>query len=295
MIRECPTGTELKEQMDTATNERVRAENALRYAVSTAPEFGERYDAYRNSVKRWYGSTDEFTDIATIALCVAVSNKSLHQLLRPSDGDADMDENSEKSTTPDDPLQKPLTPEAASVIGTVLGSLFDSLGKIRETTEKYHAGEIAYMERIVILAGGTLTLTLSAIATISTHIHEVGHSAIHPRLIIYECWSLVVTITSGLLYSRLMLKIRQANDWGIVFNQSALIMKMKVLEAVPGVDLSKLAVLNDLAKAIPTPVGTIKQAKVLSVIVHFSLTVAFICLAFFIQSNIVEILTLRTR
>ena len=72
---------------------------------------------------------------------------------------------------------------------------------IRETADKAHLAQIAYMDRIVLLSGGTLTLTFSAFATISGHLKGIGRAAEHSNLVVAECWLLVGVILFGLLYS----------------------------------------------------------------------------------------------
>ncbi|HUY80580.1 MAG TPA: hypothetical protein VMU92_02535 [Acidobacteriaceae bacterium] len=83
-----------------------------------------------------------------------------------------------------------LTPELVAKLEVVFDSIITPLASLRQTVEKMHSGSIAYMDRIVLLAGGTLTLTFTALATISGHLADAGKSAAHPRYIVAECWLL---------------------------------------------------------------------------------------------------------
>jgi hypothetical protein len=188
---------------------------------------------------------------------------------------------------------KELSPEMVARLGDLLNTFLSPLYKLRETTDKAHTGFLAYMDRVVLLAGGTLTLTFTALATISSHLYETGRTAIHPQLIVSECWLLVMTIACGLLYSRVLIILRQKNDQTIIFAEMGLSAKIKLLSTLPGVDASKVPDLTD--NTIAKDVKRLETlAKACALIVHLSLTVAFICLAFFIQANIGVILTVAT-
>jgi lysylphosphatidylglycerol synthetase-like protein (DUF2156 family) len=185
-----------------------------------------------------------------------------------------------------------LSDEAASKMVTVMSEFLTPLTSLRENVEKTYSASIAYMDRVIILAGGTLTLTFTALATISSHLEEAGRSAVHPAYVTTECWLLVLVIAFGLLYNRLAIGARQKSDQAIVVAQMVLFGKMKLMSQYPGIDVSKFPDLG--AKNDPSKKG-LKRLTVLatvsSVIVHVCLSGAFICLAYFIQDNIGVILT----
>jgi hypothetical protein len=199
---------------------------------------------------------------------------------------------SDQGETPDTQPQNTeatIGTEAISKAGAFLGEVLAPLTGLRDTTDKMYAGYLAYIDRVILLAGGTLTLTFTAVATISSHLSELGRDAYHPRYIVVECWLLVATIWFGLAYSRLMIALRQKNDQNILLSQMHLNMVVKMMAVHPQADFKKMP--GSDGTASKETERLLKMCRFWSALTHFSLIGAFVCLALFIQGNIVSILT----
>ncbi len=179
--------------------------------------------------------------------------------------------------------------EVVEKVTAALSELFMPLYTLRETVEKTYSSSIAYMDRVVLLAGGTLTLTFTALTMISSHLQDAARSADHPFYVIAECWLLVVTIAFGLAYTRLVIVLREKSDQTFVISQAALVGRLKVMSLNLHADMSKYPDFKNDPIRLRVKALTI-LSTICSLIVHVALTGAFVCLACFIQSNIGVIL-----
>jgi hypothetical protein len=185
-----------------------------------------------------------------------------------------------------------LSPEAVVRIASALREVLSPLGMLRETQDKLFSASMAYMDRLTLLAGGTLTLTFTALATISSHLKDTNQNAVHPGYVITECWLLVATIFLSLVGSRVLIPIRQKTDQQIIVAQVGLISQLRILEANPRADPAKL---QEIGKPITDPVLKRLESllRLCSTAVHLALFGAFVFLAMFIQGNIRALLSLR--
>jgi hypothetical protein len=196
----------------------------------------------------------------------------------------------QEHTDPPIPEQPDLKPEVIEKLGSWLAEVYAPLEILPDAARKSHAELIAYMDRLVLLAGGTLTLTFSALALISGHLNHIGKNAAHPGFIVAECWLLVVVIVVGLIHTRLMIRVQKFRDVTTAMSLMGLKTKLKLMANFPKADFSKLPSLEDKASQETISV-TEKVLSVCSYAVHIALIAAFVSLAVFIQSNIGLILT----
>jgi hypothetical protein len=204
-----------------------------------------------------------------------------------------MNEKIDDKKQPNEGVKAPdveLSPEVVTKLAQYFDEVFSQLATLRDTTDKAHSGFMAYMDRVILLSGGTLTLTFSAIATISSHLNELGKSAVHPQYVVAECWLLVTAIIFGLQYSRTMIILRQKNDQQITLQFMALKAKLKLMAINPRADFSKIPDWKDEDSGKEVNRLT-RIVRIYSAIIHLSLAAAFVCLSIFIQGNIVSILT----
>ena len=164
------------------------------------------------------------------------------------------------------------------------------LEDLPDALRKSHAELIAYMDRLVLLAGGTLTLTFSALALISSHLSQIGKNAVHPGYIVVECWLLVAVIVFGLFHTRLMIRVQKFRDATTAVALISLKGKLKFMSNFPRADVTKLPPLEDKASQ-ETIKATERVLIVCSFAAHIALVAAFVSLAIFIQSNVGLILT----
>ncbi len=197
------------------------------------------------------------------------------------------------------PEAKPLAeypPETWAKAAAFLESVYAPLASLRDTTDKYHSGFLAYMDRIILLAGATLTLTFSALATISGHLNQVGRKVSHVHYVVAECWLLIAVIILGLVYTRTMIFLRQKNDQHFVLSQVGLSAALKMLGINPSADMSKLGMVHGVSDTEKRELQSLSNAiRVYTVLIHLSLVAAFVCLAVFIQGNIGVILAPSVR
>ena len=196
----------------------------------------------------------------------------------------------QEHTDPPIPEQPDLKPEVIEKLGSWLAEVYAPLEILPDAARKSHAELIAYMDRLVLLAGGTLTLTFSALALISGHLNHIGKNAVHPGFIVAECWLLVVVIAVGLIHTRLMIRVQKFRDVTTAMSLMGLKTKLKFMANFPKADFSKLPPLEDKASQETISV-TEKILSVCSYAAHIALIAAFVSLAVFIQSNIGLILT----
>ena len=194
------------------------------------------------------------------------------------------------NTNPSKAEQPGITPEVIEKIGLWFTEVFAPLEDLPDAFRKYHAELIAYMDRLVLLAGGTLTLTFSALALISGHLNQIGKNAVHSGCIVVECWLLVVVIVLGLIHTRLMIRLQRFRDATTALTLMGLKAKLKFMSNFPRADVTKLPPLEDKASQETIDV-TERVLTFCSYTVHSALIAAFVCLAIFIQSNIGLILT----
>jgi len=183
---------------------------------------------------------------------------------------------------------------AAEAAADLFRDLITNLNALQETSEKAHSSFLAYMDRIILLSGGTLTLTFTSIATLSTHIKGANHSAKDIQFVVIACWLLVITIILGLLYISVTIKLRHQEGLQATMLSVDAGMKLKLL-SLPWIssisDVSALPPLLDpkhLEKKVKHLHRTMRVSGSLS---QITLVIAFIFLTLFIQSNIVYMLS----
>ena len=181
--------------------------------------------------------------------------------------------------------QPDITPEVIEKVGSWLAEVFAPLEGLPDAFRKSHTELIAYMDRLVLLAGGTLTLTFSALALISGHLTQIGKNAVRPGCIVVECWLLVVVIILGLIHTRLMIKLQRFRDGTSALTLMGLKAKLKFMSNFPRADVTKLPQLDDKDSQETIDV-TERVLTICSYTVHIALVAAFVCLAIFIQRQV---------
>lgn len=196
----------------------------------------------------------------------------------------------QKNEKPETPPTATLTPEVAAKVGSLFAEMFAPFEALPDAFRKSHAELIAYTDRLILLAGGALTLTFSALALISGHLSNIHANAIHPRYIIVECWLLVVVIVMGLIQTRLMIRVQKFRETATAVALMGLKAKLHIISNFPGADHTKLPDAKDESSQ-STIDATEPIVTICSWVAHVSLVAAFVSLSMFIQCNIGLILT----
>jgi hypothetical protein len=179
-----------------------------------------------------------------------------------------------------------LSPAQFQALVGILNELLTSLGTLRTTSERATAALISYMDRVILLSGGALTLIFTVIGTLSSHLHEIGRSAIHIPLVLAACWLLVSAILNALIYNVASINMQRKTDVHLALQGVNSKMKLHVLTIVNNVaaaNLPDLVIDKDFNKNNAPVVRLIRLAGVL---VQGSIASAFVCLTLFIQANL---------
>jgi hypothetical protein len=92
---------------------------------------------------------------------------------------------------PDPSITLPSDTERRAVLSGLIEQMMANIHRTNEVYEKSQAAVISFMDRLVILAGGTLTLLFTVVSSVGPRL-GASHLAIrHPELIIQTSWALV--------------------------------------------------------------------------------------------------------
>jgi hypothetical protein len=192
---------------------------------------------------------------------------------------------------------QPVQPHVAEAAAEVFRDLLVNFGALNQSTEQANTSFIAYMDRIILLSGGTLTLTFTAIATISEHLKNSNQSAVHIPFVVIACWLLVSTILLGLGYNRFMIMLRHQQGLQNTFTAADAKMKLKLLSYPWVQSVEAMNAINAIPptvdlKPIEKKVKRLKRiAGWAGALSHLTLVGAFVFLTLFIESNIVGMLS----
>ena len=166
--------------------------------------------------------------------------------------------------------------------------LLEALSAVRESGDKANAAQLAHIDRVILLAGGALTLTFTALGNISPRLHEIGRSADHIIFVTTSCWLLVATLSLGLAHNALFSKLRLLLELADIALAAEARLKLQLSE-IPGMNLTSVDQLGLYKASSSTKAKMIWLSRCSTFLrwgAQLSLVAAFFFLAFFIQSNI---------
>jgi hypothetical protein len=178
------------------------------------------------------------------------------------------------------------TAEAAAV---VFSEMIASLAALRSGSQRAGTALIAYMDRVILLAGGTLTLVFTVLGGLSAHLFDTGQQARHVPFILASCWLLVATIVAGLLYNTVSIKLGGYLDFQNTLATTDVQLKLKILSVSPGADVSRINAIPLFAEAshLKTKIKSCERgARIFGFVAQCALVSAFFFLALFIQANV---------
>ena len=123
-------------------------------------------------------------------------------------------------------------PEQAEAAIGILADFYTDLFEIADSSERATTATMTYVDRMILLAGGTLTLIFTVVGSISSHLAASHQSAAHPSLIIISCWLLVLSILSGLICSGTLIKKQHQAGTGTAITKAETRMRMRVLARI---------------------------------------------------------------
>jgi len=169
-----------------------------------------------------------------------------------------------------------------------VGDLLSGLSDVRESGDKFQAARIAFIERIILLSGGAITLVFTAISTLSPHLRDKRAMIHNTDFLIASCWLLIATIIAGLSSTRVLTKLRMFLELEDITLQGCARIKTRLI-AIPGInekEIDKLQLLQPDLKTQKRLRNLKRAAGILEWVTHILLVSAFIFLALFIQVNI---------
>lgn len=176
--------------------------------------------------------------------------------------------------------------EAATTAAKLMNELVERLGDFREGSQRANTAIIAYMDRVVLLAGGTLTLIFTVLGSVSAHLYEMHQQARHIPFVLTTCWLLVTSIITGLVYNSAAIQVGQLRDAEHTLQHADARLKLGLLSQPNLIDVSKLPPIPMLEGVRAKLKNTTRVVFVSGAIAQIALMLAFIFLASFIQSNI---------
>lgn len=179
-----------------------------------------------------------------------------------------------------------VTLAAATTAARLINELVERLGDFREGAQRANTAIIAYMDRVVLLAGGTLTLIFTVLGSVSAHLYEMHQQARHIPFVLTTCWLLVTSIITGLVYNSAAIQVGQLRDAEHTLQHADARLKLELLSQPNLIDVSKLPPIPGMEAVRAKLKTTTRVALVSGLIAQTALMVAFIFLASFIQSNI---------
>jgi hypothetical protein len=191
--------------------------------------------------------------------------------------------------------QEPGKPDEVSMataerMAGIFRDFLTHLSNLESSSDKRFSSQIAYMDRVILLAGGTLTLTFTVTATIGSRMSAVNRPAHHVHSLIAACWLLVVTVMAGLLATQSMIKARERSNTASTLMTATTQLKLRILEipnAMPTQEqLNQISKATNVTQLQKTSQKLSSVSSVFSLVTQISLLAAFVLLAIFIQSNI---------
>ncbi len=200
----------------------------------------------------------------------------------------------EEKPTPEGQIPtQTFAPGTAEALADVFRDMITNLGTLRSGTQKASEAFIAYMDRVILLAGGTLTLIFTVLGIVSAHLHEAQQRVSHIPFVLAACWLLVAAITAGLLYNSVAIRLGQHLDQQHALTMVDIQLKLRLLSLPHVSDVSKVTAVPSLLDAVSLD-KKIKYrsnlARFLGSVAQGALLLAFLFLVLFIQANILIML-----
>jgi hypothetical protein len=187
-----------------------------------------------------------------------------------------------------EPQQATVTPSrgVAEMIAALFGDYLANLTPIQESSQRVSAASIAFMDRIILLAGGTLTLIFTVLSSVSAHLYDMHQQAKHIPFVLISCWLLVV---AGLIYNKSAIRLGHLRDAASTMGRADTLLKLGILKMPHVTDVDAVGKIPPLLGA--TNVGSqvksfTRIATIFGPIAQWTLAAAFIFLVLFIQANI---------
>jgi hypothetical protein len=138
------------------------------------------------------------------------------------------------------------------ILGETVSILLTAMESGMSATEgdrlRLNTGRLSYLDRLILLAGGSLTLVFTVVANLSVQLHASHSSARHPAYVAVSCWLLVSCIVSGLLGSAITLAMQTRENAAFALTHLDSKVKRALLEKKPNIDLSKLVGISEAFK-----------------------------------------------
>jgi hypothetical protein len=183
-------------------------------------------------------------------------------------------------------LEGELSPGTAESVAAIFSDLLKHLEGLQGSVQRASTAVVAYMDRIILLAGGTLTLIFTVLGSVSAHLYEIHQQARHVPYVLISCWLLVATIVAGLIYNRVTINLGQYRDTEQTLMRADSQLRLALLKMRGVTDTSSIPPLMGATNLQLKIKSATRLSTVFGLIAQWALTAAFIFLVIFIQSNI---------
>ena len=186
------------------------------------------------------------------------------------------------------PLNIPenLQPGSTEVLADVFHNLIGNLGATQASTDRAYSSFIAYMDRVIILSGGTLTLIFTVVGGIGSHLVTTNQKAVHTSFVVISCWLLVTTIITGLGYNSVSIRLQHQVSLANSLQIADVQIKLKLLSLPHIADVSNIPPLLTEGTSKAKTKHLQRAVSVLGIASQIALFMAFLFLTLFIQTNI---------
>ena len=179
-----------------------------------------------------------------------------------------------------------VSPAVAETAAALFGDLIANLERLQDSAQRESTAEIAYMDRIVLLAGGTLTLIFTVLGGVSAHLYEMHQQARHVPYVLISCWLLIITIITGLFYNRAVIRLGSVRDAELTMTRADSLLRLGLLKIPHVTDVSTIPPLPG-ATSVKAQIKSFRRFAILfGAVAQWALVAAFIFLVLFIQTNI---------
>jgi hypothetical protein len=177
----------------------------------------------------------------------------------------------------------------AEMTAALFGDYLANIAPIQDSGQRVATASIAFMDRIILLAGGTLTLIFTVLGSVSAHLYDLHQQAQHVLYVLISCWLLVVAIISGLIYNKAAIRLGHFRDAAHTVGRADSLMKIQILKMPHVTDVDAVRKLPSLlgASNVESQIKSFSRiATIFGTIAQWALAAAFIFLVLFIQGNI---------
>lgn len=198
-----------------------------------------------------------------------------------------------ESATPQPPTALPADAELRALLSGLIDQLMANVHLAKEAYEKQQTVFISFMDRLVILAGGTLTLVFTVISSVGPRLSASHVTIRHPALIIASCWALLACILTALVSYSLTMTSQAPTSIHLNMKIAEMHQRLTLKANIPALDPSHMPLLTENLTIKPVSRAEEHTARSFGIAAQLAIITAFVMLAWFLQTNLSLLLAVR--